>query len=87
VLHFKVKLELFGPEKLTKDITQDDLEDGDMKNLYSSHSQILPLRDRSGRCITLWLPPPATIEPVFRMDGECVILDPTTFISRVGALC
>jgi hypothetical protein len=86
VLHFQVKLQLFGPEKLTKDITQDDLEDGDMKNLYSGHSQILPLRDRAGRCISVWVPPPVTLEPGLSVEGARVLCDPVIFISRVGAL-
>jgi hypothetical protein len=63
VLHFQVKLELFGPDKLAKDITQDDLEDGDIKNLYSGYVQTLPLRDRAGRCVSFLLPPP---KPTFQ---------------------
>jgi hypothetical protein len=86
VRHFQVKLELFGPENLTKDITQDDLEDGDMKNLYSGHSQILPLRDQAGRCISVWAAPPATLEPVLSVEGARVLYDPSAFLSRVGAL-
>jgi hypothetical protein len=86
VRHFQVKLELFGPEKLTKDITQDDLEDGDMKNLYSGQSQILPLRDQAGRCISIWAEPPGTLEPVLSVEGARVLYDPSTFLSRVGAL-
>jgi hypothetical protein len=59
VRHFETKLQLFGPETLVKEITQDELEDGDMKNLYSGYIQTLPLRDRSGRFISLFFPAPA----------------------------
>jgi hypothetical protein len=58
VRHFELKLQLFGPKKLVKEITQDDLEAGDMKNLYSGYVQTLPMRDRAGRCVCVWLPPP-----------------------------
>ena len=48
---FETKRELFGEEKLTKDITLDDLDDDDMYALKSGGFQILPIPDRSGRRI------------------------------------
>ncbi|KAL3904854.1 MAG: hypothetical protein SGILL_009908 [Bacillariaceae sp.] len=57
--YFDDKLELFGPEKLTRDITQEDFETGDlndMDTLYSGQAQILPGRDRAGRAIFICSP-------------------------------
>ena len=53
--HFKAKLELFGEERLTRDITQDDLDEETMQYLYSGKAQNLPLRDKSGRHVSLYL--------------------------------
>ena len=53
-LHFEVKLELFGPDKLALDITQDDLDQEAMDALYSGLSQVLQERDRSGRSIVVF---------------------------------
>jgi hypothetical protein len=58
VQHFKVKLDLFGRNKLVKDITQEDLNENDMKNLYSGYFQTLPQRDPAGRLISVWLAHP-----------------------------
>jgi hypothetical protein len=46
---FEQKLELFGPDKLCKDITLRDLNIEDMQCLINGHQQILPTRDSSGR--------------------------------------
>jgi hypothetical protein len=52
--HFQAKLELFGREMLCKDITQDDLnEQGALKCLYSGWIQELPIRDISGRLVSV----------------------------------
>jgi hypothetical protein len=68
-LYFQENLELFGPDKLVKDIIQDDLEDGDIKNLYSGYVQTLPLRDRAGRIVAFLMPPP---KPTFQKKAlEC----------------
>jgi hypothetical protein len=64
VRHFQVKLDLFGKELLVKDITQEDLDQGDLQNLYSGHMQNLPLRDRAGRHINFWIPRLALTEGV-----------------------
>jgi hypothetical protein len=50
-LHFQVKGDLFGMEKLGRDITQDDLDPEAKEVLYSGLMQYLPLRDRAGRLI------------------------------------
>jgi hypothetical protein len=52
--HFQAKLELFDSHLLCKDITQDDLnEDGALKCLYSGWTQELPIRDISGRLVSI----------------------------------
>ena len=54
--HFECKVELFGREKLCKDIVQDDLNEDDIEALYSGFFQILPFRDPKGRLISLTYP-------------------------------
>jgi hypothetical protein len=48
---FEKKLELFGPSKLCKDITLDDLSSADIECMENGHLQFLPARDRAGRCV------------------------------------
>ena len=54
VRFFEMKRELFGTDKLTKDITLCDLEKEDLACLESGLCHILPLRDRAGRAILSW---------------------------------
>eukprot|EP00934_Nitzschia_sp_Nitz4_P006191 Nitzschia sp. Nitz4//scaffold83_size84149//82297//83772//NITZ4_005190-RA/size84149-processed-gene-0.82-mRNA-1//1//CDS//3329558995//6181//frame0 len=49
--HFQLKLELFGEQMLTKEITQDDLDDDDLDALYNTISFTLPSRDPAGRLV------------------------------------
>jgi hypothetical protein len=56
--HFKVKLGLFPPELLCRDIMQDDLDPQTLKHLYSDVARDLPLRDMAGRIITFIIPGP-----------------------------
>lgn len=54
LLHFQEKLELFGPEKLTKDIEWDDL--CEVAKWYHQHAggvQLLPKRDKAGRLVVI----------------------------------
>lgn len=51
VKHYEKKLELFGTEKLGTKIVLDDLDQGDMKTLWSGGFQFLPSLDRGGRVI------------------------------------
>lgn len=55
VQHFEIKMELFGKEKLSQDITQDDLGPEDLTMLYSGYYQNIGVRDRAGRGVDLWL--------------------------------
>jgi hypothetical protein len=54
VRHFQAKLDLFGRDKLTRNIIQDDLDEDSMKALYSGLTQSMPFRDRAGRTISTW---------------------------------
>lgn len=56
VRHFQAKLELFGRDKLARDIVQDDLSEEDMDTLYSCFLQVLPTRDQGGRRVTMAFP-------------------------------
>jgi hypothetical protein len=51
VNHFDFKMELFGREKLARNITLDDLDGRDLIYLRSGAIQILPATDRIGRPI------------------------------------
>jgi hypothetical protein len=56
VRHFETKLELFGPEKIARDIIMDDLGEDGITSLVSGFTQNLPVRDSSGRAIHCWIP-------------------------------
>lgn len=51
VSFFEQKLIIFGPDKLVKDITIDDLDHDDLAVLKNGHMQFLPQRDMAGRTI------------------------------------
>lgn len=51
VAYFQHKLELFGIEKLCKDITLEDLDDDDKASLSTGSVQILPQKDSAGRTV------------------------------------
>eukprot|EP00980_Cylindrotheca_fusiformis_P019440 scaffold6708_cov134-Cylindrotheca_fusiformis.AAC.10 len=53
---FSIKLRLFGKEKLAKDITFSDLDDGDKQCLKTGCLQILPMTDSAGRQIVFECP-------------------------------
>mmetsp|Transcript_40169 Transcript_40169/g.96922 ORF Transcript_40169/g.96922 Transcript_40169/m.96922 type:complete len:298 (+) Transcript_40169:42-935(+) len=55
VQHFEIKMELFGKDKLSQDITQDDLDPEDLTMLYAGYYQNIGVRDRAGRGVDLWL--------------------------------
>jgi hypothetical protein len=56
VRHFEMKLELFGAEKIARDIQMDDLDEDGIACLQSGFTQVLPVRDSSGRAIVCWIP-------------------------------
>ncbi|CAJ1947381.1 unnamed protein product [Cylindrotheca closterium] len=51
VRHFQIKLDLFGKNRLGRDITQDDMTKEDMEALRDPIVRLLPTRDRAGRAI------------------------------------
>ena len=54
VAHFEEKLELFGEDKLTKQIELCDLSDDDMESLRSGGLQIASSKDKAGRIIVFF---------------------------------
>lgn len=48
---FELKRQLFGDEKLVKDIHLEDLDDDDMDSLRAGHHQLSPHKDSAGRLI------------------------------------
>ena len=56
IAFFDTKLDLFGPEKLARDITFDDLDEEDIHCLESGYAQMLPGRDLAGRAIFVLMP-------------------------------
>jgi hypothetical protein len=56
VRFFDEKLELFGAEKLTKDIEWSDLDEDDIETVESGWFQVLPEKDQSGRIIACSFP-------------------------------
>jgi hypothetical protein len=55
--HFEKKLELFGMDKLAKDITLDDMSASDVECIGNGHVQHLPVRDQAGRAVIAVLLP------------------------------
>jgi hypothetical protein len=51
VNHFQFKLELFGIEKLVKDIEFEDLSEDDKDTLMDGHFRFLPEKDSGGRAV------------------------------------
>ncbi|CAJ1950722.1 unnamed protein product [Cylindrotheca closterium] len=49
VRHFQMKLDLFGQDKLVRDITQDDLDADEMEILHLSNGRFLNAHDKAGR--------------------------------------
>jgi hypothetical protein len=49
--HFQTKLDLFGEDKLVKNIELSDFDVYDLEALHSGGFQVLPVKDRAGRPI------------------------------------
>ena len=72
VQHFDLKLELFGKSKLVKDIEQEDLDEDDIRALYCGYVQWLPLRDISGRTVTVFFPGKTAYTSTTSMSRVCI---------------
>lgn len=55
ILFYDLKLFLFGPCRLCEDITLDKLSKDDIASLNAGYIQQLPVRDRAGRAIQIFL--------------------------------
>lgn len=84
VKHFEVKMELFGREKLSQDITQDDLDPEDLTMLYAGYYQYVPIRDRAGRAVELWL---TSMKPDLGLDNETETRHKVSIIRARLKLC
>ena len=73
VRFFDEKCELFGADKLTKDITQDDLDPGDIAALERGIYRVLPEKDCAGRKVFCMVLPKVklirTMQNVVSDDG------------------
>ena len=72
VRFFDEKCELFGADKLTKDITLDDLDPDDIAALENGFFQLLPEKDCAGRkvfCVFPKLKVIRTIKNAVSDDG------------------
>jgi len=56
VSFFETKLDLFGEDKLAKDIRVDDLTEDEVPLLESGYAQILNVRDRAERAVFMLMP-------------------------------
>ena len=77
-MFFEEKLKLFGPEKLAKDITVDDLDEDDLVCLNSGQLQVLPLRDRAGRAVISWMSMLKKNDIRHRVSVPCTTCNPAT---------
>ena len=56
VQFFQLKLDLFGPDKLTQDITMNDLSKDDKRSAEAGSFQLLQVRDSAERAIMMGIP-------------------------------
>lgn len=68
---FDLKWHIFGPHKLCKDITLEDLDAEDMKTLKAGFMQVLPVRDRAGRAVCMLIPNYQTYKDHLNFVSEC----------------
>jgi hypothetical protein len=74
VSFFEHKLQLFGRDKLGRDITVDDLSDDDVACLESGYAQMLSGRDRAGRAIFCLLPMIRKYKTIYNKVSETMNL-------------
>ena len=71
--HFQAKLDLFGADKLARNITQADLGDDDLECLYAGYEQFLSARDRAGRIIWIQVAHPNHSKQSERSKVTCSV--------------
>jgi len=64
VSFFQIKMELFGRDKLGRDIRVDDLNEDDIASLESGYAQVLDARDRADRAIFMLMPMLRKFKPI-----------------------
>ena len=75
VAFFQIKLDLFGEDKLDRDIRLDDLDEDDVTCLESGYAQVLNSRDRAGRAIVMLMPMLRKIKSLdSRVSTLCLIV-------------
>jgi hypothetical protein len=75
VRFFDEKCELFGADKLTKDITLDDLDPDDIAALEKGFYQVLPEKDCAGRKVFCFFPKLKVIRTAQNMVSDDVIVE------------
>jgi len=68
VAFFQIKLNLFGEDKLDRDIRLDDLDEDDVTCLESGYAQVLNSRDRAGRAIFMLMP---MLRKIKSLENRC----------------
>jgi hypothetical protein len=88
VYHFEKKLELFGIEKLAKDITLDGMSASDLECIENGHIQHLPVRDQAGRAvIAVLLPHVKYQEQLNAVRADCSVTRSSPRKRRVSLSC
>ncbi len=83
VAFFQIKLNLFGEDKLDRDIRLDDLDEDDVTCLESGYAQVLNSRDRAGRAIFMLMPMLRKIKSLEnRVSTLCLIAMKTASATR-----
>ena len=86
-LHFEEKLELFGEEKLVREILQSDLDDDDMASLTSGYLQVLNSLDLGERRVIFYYKALSNIDEVDCYKHRENILRSFWYIMNVISRC
>lgn len=77
IRYFEFKRKAFGEQQLCKEIQQDMLSADELTYLRKGFVQILPTRDRTGRCITIsfansveYSEPESLVSPLYRFKNK-----------------
>lgn len=78
--HFDTKLELFGTEKVGKELELKDLDEVDREALEAGAIQVLRRKDQSGRAIIAQFPKVARKYPINVVVSSCLQTSPLLFL-------